>query len=312
MILAGDVGATKILLEVGEVRSGQWQTALARRYQIDDFPNMLAVIAQFRDEWRAVRPPRARVTSGAIGVAGPAIGNKVKMTNRPWTIDGDTIARRFDVPSVRVVNDLAATAAGIDLLGPKDFMTIQPGKPAPNQPRVVLGVGTGLGVAYLIDGKVVPGEGGHVGFSPASAEQAAVFNYLLRNKGRVEAEDVASGLGIPNIYRALTDQHAETPWICDQALTRQDAHAANALDLFSECLGNIAGDHALAVLARGGVFLAGGVTARIAPSINKQRFREAFCAKRLFSSLLMKVPVRAVVNERLAVIGAARLAQERV
>ena len=311
MILAGDVGATKILLEVGEVRRGRWEPALERRYQIDDFDGISPVFERFLDEWKTVRPPRARLTAAAIGVAGPARGNKVRMTHRAWTIDGDKLARRFEIPRVEVVNDLAATAAGIGLLSPKDFLTIQPGKPMEGAPVVVLGVGTGLGVAYLINGEIVPGEGGHVGFSPASAEQYNVWNYLFRLHGRVEAEDIASGRGIPNIYRALTDQQAETAWICEQALAK-NAHCATAMDIFSECLGNIAGDHALATLARGGIFLAGGVTARIAPSINKQRFRAAFCAKGLLSSPLMRLPVRAITNEKLAVLGAAQLANRAV
>ena len=307
MILAGDVGATKILLEVGEVRSGRWEPAIARRYPIADFPGLAAVIEPFLDEWKTVRPPRARITAGAIGVAGPAQGNKVTMTHRSWVVDGDAIARRFDIPRVEVVNDLAATAAGLELLRPKDFMTIQPGKAVQGDPAVVLGVGTGLGIAYLINGNVVPGEGGHMGFSPASAEQANVWRYLFQQHGRVEAEDIASGRGLPNIYRALTDQHAEAAWICNQALER-NPHCTNALDIFSECLGNIAGDHAIAVIARGGIFLAGGVVAKIAPSINKERFRSAFCAKGLLSSRLMRIPVRAITNEKLAVLGAARLA----
>jgi glucokinase len=307
VILAGDVGATKILLEVGEVRSGRWQPALERRYPIADFPGMSAVIAPFLDEWKAVRPPRAKITAGAIGVAGPARNNKVKMTHRAWTIDGDAIARRFDIPRVEVVNDLAATAAGIGLLKAKDFLTIQPGKAVEGEPAVVLGVGTGLGVAYLIHDRIVSTEGGHVGFSPASMEQHNVWSYLFRQHGRVEAEDIASGRGIPNIYRALTDQQAETAWICEQALARE-SNCVSVMDIFSECLGNIAGDQALTTMARGGIFLAGGVIARIAPSINKERFRAAFCAKGVMSSLLMRVPVRAITNEKLAVLGAAQLA----
>jgi glucokinase len=308
VILAGDVGATKILLEVGEVRSARWSPALARRYLIAEHADFEAVLAAFLAEWNAVKAPRARIAAGAIGVAGPAAGNRVKMTHRPWVIDGGLLARRFGIARVEVVNDLAAAAHGIELLAPKDYVSIQPGRAVRGDPQVLLGVGTGLGIAYRIGGRVVPGEGGHGGFSPASAEQAHAWRTIFDRHGRVEAEDVASGRGIANLYHALSDRDAETAWICNQAIEHGDAQCTAALDLFAECLGNVAGDHALAVMARGGIFLAGGVVARIAPSIRKERFRAAFCAKSAMSSLLMRVPVRAIANERLAVLGAARIA----
>lgn len=319
MILAGDVGATKILLEVGEVRSGVWETALARRVPAEGVANFSVVLTAFLKEWEQAKPARARITAAAFGVAGPAVGNKVKMTHRPWTIDGDAIAERFKIARVAVMNDLAAAANGLEWLGPKDFITIQPGKGSPGDPRVILGVGTGLGVAYIVphgDGRlVVPSEGGHVGFSPASAEQAALLNSLLERHGRVEAEDVVSGTGLTNIYEFLrhragmpAEQHerADPEWITEGAFARGDPTCIETLGLFAECLGNVAGDHGLAVFARDGVFLAGGVIAKIAPSINCARFRAAFCAKGAFSYRLKRVPVRAVMNERLVLLGAAK------
>ena len=147
-----------------------------------------------------------------------------------------------------------------------------------------------------------------MGFSPASSEQVRVWRALMAERGRVEAEDVASGRGIANLYRALTGSDAETAWIATQAIEHGDPQCVLALDIFSECLGNIAGDHALAVMARGGVLLAGGVIARIAPSINKTRFRAAFRAKGLMSPLLTRIPVRAITNERLGLLGAATIA----
>lgn len=322
MILAGDVGATKILLEAGDLRSGTWKSVLERRYQIADFPNFHAVIEAFLGEWDAVKPPRARITAGGVGVAGPVQGNKVKMTHRAWTIDGDAIARRFGIPHVRVVNDLAAGAYGIAVLSSKDFKTIQPGKPVEGAPRAVVGVGTGLGIAYLVpegDGYgVLPGEGGHMGFGPASAQQAELWRYLFALHGRVEAEDVVSGRGISNIYEFLRSTQAggappaarkpDPAWIAEQARDHDDPVARETFRLFAECLGNVAGDQALAVMARGGVFLAGGVAAKVAPHLDLACFRSAFCAKGAFSAHVMKMPVRAVTTERVAVLGAARWA----
>lgn len=321
MILAGDVGGTKILLEAGDLRSGRWEPLIARRYLIADFDHICAVIERFTAELDKVKPTRARLTAAVIGVAGPVLGNKVKMTNRGWSVDGDMIARRFAIPRLRIVNDLAAAAGGLEALSSRDFITLQPGRAAPGEPRVVLGVGTGLGVAYLVPAgkhhQVVPGEGGHVGFSPASELQADLWRALASTRPRVEVEHVCSGSGISNIYGFLrrggdcpagAPERADPAWISQSAMEKSDATCVAALDLFAECLGNVAGDHALAVMARGGVYLAGGVIAKIAPALNAERFRAAFCAKSLFSAQMMRIPVKLVRSERLALLGAAHLA----
>jgi glucokinase len=137
------VGGTKILLEVGDFRSDRWESKLGRRYsttEIDNFPNLLT---SFLGEWNQVRGKDERITGAGFGVAGPALGNKVKMTHRPITVDGDAIGERFLIPKVRVANDLAAAARAVDTLSSRDLVTIQEGKAVPGEPRVVLGVGTG-------------------------------------------------------------------------------------------------------------------------------------------------------------------------
>ena len=141
MILAGDVGGTKILLEAGEFSSGRWKPALARRYMLADFASMEDVLGTFLDEWERERPRGARLTSGAIGVAGPCIGNCVTMTNRPWRLDGEKLAARFGIANLRLLNDLEAAAHGLDLLAPRDFITYQTGKAVPGCNRVLMGVG---------------------------------------------------------------------------------------------------------------------------------------------------------------------------
>jgi glucokinase len=204
VILAGDVGATKVLLEAGDFNGERWQPVHARRYLIADFDNFADVL----DAFMAELGRKGRFKAAALGVAGLAQGNKVKMTHRPWTVDGAIIARRFGIPRVGVVNDLAAAAQGIDGLAAKDLITVQPGKVDRQAPRLVMGVGTGLGVAFLLPStwcqapgqskrtgrstgpagylaRVAPGEGGHTGFSPASAKQAALWQALHKAHGPV-------------------------------------------------------------------------------------------------------------------------------
>jgi glucokinase len=295
MILAGDVGATKILLEVGEVRREGWVSAHARRYNSTDNDDFGAVLTAFLGEWNRHRARDQRLTAAAFGVAGPLDGNRVKMTRRPWVIDGDKIASRYLISKVRVVNDLAATAHGIPWLGSRDVMTLQAGKMVEGAPRVVIGIGTGLGVAYLVPSTKsyieVSSEGGHMGFSPATAPQAELWSSIFATHGRVSAEHIVSGEGLERIKAHTGNEEAAT-------------------ELFLECLGNVAGDHALTVLARGGVYLAGGVIARMTGWLPGSRFLESFTSKSPHNALLMKIPVFAIGTERAAVLGAARLASE--
>jgi glucokinase len=319
VILAGDVGATKILLEVGNSRTGRWKPVLSRRFATEGAASLSAILDAFLDEWRA-RPGAHRITAAGFGVAGPATGNRVKMTNRPWVVDGDAIARRFRLPRVRVVNDLVASAHGIPWVSARESVSIQPGRAIETDPRVVIGVGTGLGISYLVpvEGKLreVPGEGGHSGFAPATLEQAQLWHSIFATAGRVSAESILSGPGLVNVHAFVKGQgvHAGGPkaslpeHITEAGLAGTDAACSAALDLFVECLGSVAGDHALAAMARGGVFLTGGIVAKILPRLQSARFREAFCAKAPHSALLMRIPVRAIASERVGVLGAARLA----
>jgi len=320
LILAGDVGATKILLEVGEFRSDRWQPGLARRYSTGDADNFPGLLTEFLGEWNAVREKDQRITAAGFGVAGPAHGNKVKMTHRPLVVDGDAISSRFLIPKVLVVNDLAAAAQGIGVLGQRDIATVQEGEGEADAPIVVMGVGTGLGIAYLVpipEGgyRVVPGEGGHAGFSPATQNQVELARAIVMAHGRCSAEDICSGRGLRHVFAFMRTQQAhekgeledtiDAEWISGRAIDG-DPVANAALDLFVECLGTVAGDHALTVMAKGGVYLTGGVTARMHERMRAGRFAEMFCAKGPMSGELMKIPVRAVTSERVALMGAAK------
>jgi len=320
VILAGDVGATKILLELGELRSGRWEAELSRRYATEEAENFSAVLAAFLGEWNRRRSRSERITAAGFGVAGPREGNRVKMTHRPWAVDGTRIASEFLIQKVQVVNDLEACAHGIGWLGARDCAVIQPGKGSADDPVVVLGVGTGLGVAYLVpEGdahRVVPGEGGHAGFAPATAAQAALWHSIAQAQGRCSAEDVVSGRGLVNVFAHVRGKGGhprcglEEPVLPEHITQNAEDHAecAAALDLFVECLGAVAGDHALAAMARGGVYITGGVGARLIERMKEGRFREAFCAKGPMSAVMMKIPVRVVKSGRVGVFGAARLA----
>jgi glucokinase len=164
---------------------------------------------------------------------------------------------------------------------------------------------------------VVASEGGHIGFSPTTARQLELWRSIFATHGRVSAEEIVSGMGLLHVHAFVRGEAAHAhgeredsisaEWISERA-EKGDLACSGALDLFLECLGNVAGDHALAVMARGGVYLTGGVVARLYARLADSRFCEAFCAKGSLSAALMKIPVRAVTNERVVLLGAARVA----
>lgn len=326
MILAGDVGGTKTLLLLATVRQGRLVPVLERRYAAASFADFSAVLARFLDECREHRGGGLRLAGACFGAAGPVVENHIQMTNLPWRIDGAAVAAEFGIARVRVVNDFAAAAMGVAALGPGDSELLQRGEPVPQAPRVVIGAGTGLGLAYALpQGKryrVIAGEGGHAGFAPADDQQMRLWQALHAQFGRVSVEHVVSGPGLVRIYEFL---RADAPEAADlresvrregaaaisrHALERGDALAGRALDLFIACYGALAGDHALAVTARGGVYIAGGIARKNFSRLAAGGFITAFNAKGAQAELSRKVPVHVIMTERLGLLGAARIAMQ--
>lgn len=311
--LVADVGATRCRFALARAAPHGPQLRLLRCYEDSAFSGFEAALEAYLAEARAVPVTFA---AACFAAAGPVAGDRVQLTNRDWGLDGATLSSRLGVP-VAIANDFACAARGIQWLAPSDLSTLQPGEPEPRAPRVVIGAGTGLGVAYLVpaasDWIVIAGEGGHAGFAPQSEEQAALWRWLRAARGRVAAEDVLSGAGIAAIHGFLLGEPpgARAP---QQAATVQhaaghgDPVAARALDLFCEIYGAVAGDHALAVLALGGVYVAGGIAARILDRLRAGGFVRAFTAKGVHAAILRRVPVHVVVGGSPELLGAAAIA----
>ena len=320
MILVGDVGGTKTLLEIGTLQDGRWQPALAGRYAAADSPDLHGVVRSFLREWAARRRSQGAITHACFGVAGPTFDNRAQMTNLPWSVDATAVSGEFGIPCVQVVNDFAAAAHGIEMLQDADLVALQRGEPVPAAPRLVIGAGTGLGVAYLVSAgagyRVIPGETGHAGFAPATLEQAQLWRDLHARYGRVTAEDVVSGPGLVRIYEHIertAGRSAAPAGITPAAIVRGaiesgDPPSLRALDLFIACYGEVAGNCALAVLARGGVYVAGGIAPRIISRLMTGGFLAAFNAKGAYSDTLRKIPVSVVTDERLGLLGCALIA----
>lgn len=327
MILAGDIGGTKAALLLASERRGTMDPVFERRYPVASFPGFSSMLARFLDEYRQQRGRKAILARACFGAAGPVSDGRIQMTNLPWCLDGDAIAAEFGLGEVRLVNDFEAAASGIDVLAPGDSIVLQQGEPLSSGARVIIGAGTGLGVAYALpQGKhyrVMPGEGGHAGFAPANEEQLDLWKALHRQYGRVSVEHVVSGPGLERIYAFLRAAHPElTPQkaragaadaaaISRLALEQGDRLACRALDLFIACYGAVAGDHALTACARSGVYIAGGIAAKISRRIAAGGFMAAFNAKGAQAQLNLRVPVQVVTTERLGLLGAALIAARR-
>jgi glucokinase len=326
VILSGDIGGTKANLALYERKDASLTEHFAARIETDGYKSLEDLLERFLDD---ARVPGRRIQSAAFGIAGPVLHNKVVGTNLAWTVEAANVARRLGVARVELVNDLEATALGLEALDPHDVLTLQDGHPDAEGTIAVLAAGTGLGEAYATreQGRLLPraSEGGHADFAPQNDDEVALFLYLReRFGGHVSYERVVSGQGIGNVYEFLRDTgRAEEPaWLAaarkegdaNAAITAADGKAdiaTRALDLFVDVFGAEAGNVALNFMATGGVYVAGGIAPKLRARMGDGRFLAAFRAKGRLSPVLAQIPVKLVLNERTALLGAAMLASRQ-
>jgi len=344
MLLAGDIGGTKTrlgLFEEGNLR----QPVRTDRLPSSEFDSLESLCRQFLESGTGEHD----VAAAALGVPGPVVAGRAKTTNLPWEVDSKRLGEALGIDTVRLFNDLVAVGRAVPMLRDDDVKTIiapdgrgdpeaadpdaadpdaaDPGAPRP--PVAIVAPGTGLGVAYGIEGpggyRVVASEGGHADFAPIGPLQEDMLRALRAKFGRVSYERVCSGSGLPNIYDFLksTGRAAEPPWLAERLADADDpapviAEAAldddrpcelcrETLRVFAAVLGAKAGNEALAVVALGGVYLAGGVSPRILPALEGEAFRTGFLAKGRMRRLLERIPVHVVVTPEAPLIGAACL-----
>lgn len=331
MLLAGDIGATKthlgIFAEVGDnVQLPQPMAAMT-------FEN-----ARYRDLETIVREFIAQVKAGKVeqacfGVAGPVLEGPVAITNLPWLIDAQKLASTLKIPSVRIINDLLATASALPWLPPQDLHTLNEGNPSPPHGNMaVIAAGTGLGEAFLIwDGRQYlsyASEGGHGDFAPQNGLEIELLGHFHQRWEHVSYDRICTGRGLPEIYRFLKERgQAEdppglaerlaaaadaTPVIVQAALAQEGKSliCAQALSILVSTLGAEAGNMALRFMATGGIYVAGGLPPRILPFLNQPAFMEAFRRKGRLSAMVAQIPVRVVLNPAAPLLGAAIYARK--
>lgn len=305
--LAGDLGGTKTLLALAEPSADGFRIVQEQRFASANYASFAELLAEF------LQPLDVRIDAACFGLAGPTDGHTAQLTYLPWQLDSAALAQEFDLGHVWLMNDFAAAAHGIDLLQPEQLQTVQTGKLQPQAPRLVIGAGTGLGVAGLIwqEGHYVPisGEGGHTGFAPQSAQQMDLWRFLFARRGRVTAEDVLCGAGLSQIYAFLGGELKTPGSIGEAGINGRDPRATQTLDLWLSLYGAFAGDQALAWLPYGGVYIAGGLAAKLMPNLRLKPFVDAFRAKREHRGLSENMPVFLVKDQRLGLLGALAATQ---
>lgn len=257
--------------------------------------------------------------SAIIAVAGAVQNGRCVLTNSSWVIDAAELAAAYGFSAARVINDFEAVAWSLPRIAPGKLRQIGGGQPLAGTPLVAVGPGTGLGVAvnvpHATDHVVLPGEGGHVTMAGCSAREDAVIGHLRDRFGHVSAERVLSGSGLENLYRALaavdglTLPHRRAPEIARDGVDGSCATSRAAIDMFCAMLGTVAGNLALTLGAKGGIYIAGGILRQIPDYLAGSQFRMRFEDKGRFQSYLAPIPTYLVLEDDVAFLGLRTLAE---
>lgn len=320
-ILAVDIGGTKTFCQLSTTQS---ELIVECEYVSQQFVSFEALLGQFlrlssAEDYTAIK--------ACFSVAGPVSGRDAMVTNLSWQFNADRLATEFGLNHVHLCNDFEAVATGISGLADDDIITLNEGEPLSMGARAVIGAGTGLGQALLLPEengwRIVATEGGHVDFAPRNDVQIALLSYLKLQFGHVSYERIVSGVGLVSIYHFLCEQ-GEGPIsralqaaiaegdaaaaISHYALTDQDDLASQALDLFIDVYGAQAGNLALTVLSRGGLYIAGGIAAKNVQRFQDGRFMTAFTDKGKMAALAKTIPVKLILEHKVGLKGAHLLA----
>ena len=327
VVLAGDVGGTKSNLGLFEVEAGLPRLLRSARYPSTNYPGLAPMLEEF------LGGDARQVRAACFGVPGPVIENRTSTTNLAWELDGAELASVIGGHALVLINDLVATAEGIPLLGEDELATLHRGVPgtAGSGNLALIAAGTGLGMALMprVGGAwvAVASEGGHMDFAPRSEEEVGLLFHLREQfGGHVSVERVVSGPGLFSIYEYLRDRAGlpensrvrqaldggEDPSkVIGEAALAEDPEkvcglCSRAVDLFVSAYGAAAGNLALVGTATGGLYLGGGIAPKLLPRLLDGHFLRAFFDKGRFRDFLEAVPVRVILNDRAALLGAAR------
>jgi glucokinase len=326
MILAGDVGGTKVHLALYSFEHGQLVHVRDERFPAHEYSGLQEIVRRFLAE-----SSNPEITAACFGVPGPVRGGRLRLTNLPWVLDTRELSAELNITHLFLINDLEANGYGIPELKPDQIMTINQGDPSAVGNRALVSAGTGLGEGVLVwNGKThVPmaSEGGHCDFAARNDLEIELLHWLMKKfNGRVSFERVVSGPGLTNIYTFLRDEkHMEEPAWLRQRMEAEDPNAVigevgeagnselctKALEMFAASYGAEAGNMVLKVLATGGMYLGDGIAPKMLRTMQGGVFMQAFKDKGRLSEVLVHTPVHVILESRAALMGAAAYAEAR-
>jgi len=325
LILAGDVGGTKTNLGIFAGGKSRPILKIMETYDSRKASGLEDIIERFMNEYAAP------LAGACFGIAGPVVDGRSKTTNLPWVVSEGQLKRRFKWPHVRLINDLTATAQAVPFLNRRELHFLNSVRARKSRNIALVAPGTGLGEALLIfqKGKFIPipSEGGHADFSPKNEEEIQLWRYVHKLFGHVSIERLLSGTGLFNIYSWLKDsgQYKEPAWlrknikeqepakaIIEAAMAKKHPLCVASLNRFVSIFGSVAGNLALTGMTTGGVYLGGGIPPRIIAKLEEDIFMKAFTDKGRFKGFMERIPVRVILNDRTALMGAASVGLEIV
>ncbi|MFC1883955.1 glucokinase [Thermodesulfobacteriota bacterium] len=320
-VLAGDIGGTKTNLGLFKIEGSLPVQSVVRKFASRNESGLEKIIERFLQIYDV------HVESACFGIAGPVIRGRCRTTNLPWDVSEKKIIKRFGWDHAKLVNDLEAMAFGIPRLSGTEVYSLNKKRIKRDESFSLIAPGTGLGMVLSLrhDGKyiMIPSEGGHAGFSPDSKEECYLWESLHKRYGHVSLERVLSGPGLLNIFMWLRDKrrYKEPKWLSERmkrvdpamaitqaAMENRTPICVKTLETFVSALGSAAGNLALTGMTLGGVYLGGGIPAKILPLLKSGRFMRSFVDKGRFTDILREIGVRVVLDEKASLSGAAHIA----
>ena len=346
MIVAGDIGGTKTHLALFDWKKDRVDPVRLESFHSADYTSLEDMLTEFLapptapqsiddvaaekgDAVEVERPAEKpqKIDAACFGIAGPVIDNRCQTTNLPWVVDGATLAKQFDIPRVKLLNDLEAMAYGVLLLRPDEVEVLNAGTPpAQNQALALIAAGTGLGESILFwNGsryQPMPSEGGHADFAPNNDNEIELLRHLRSSYLHVSYERVLSGPGLHAIYDYVRDSKKNEPtWLAEQikagdpaaaiaeaGLKGQADIAKQALDLFASIYGAEAGNLALKGMTLNGVYVGGGIAPKLLAKLKDGTFMKSFTNKGRYKRVMSSIPVKVVMNQKTPLLGAASVA----
>lgn len=315
LIIAGDVGATKALVEVYDTEISS--VVFQNRYASNDFDSLEQLLNLFMEE--------AQITScewACFGLPGPVTGRAAQLTNLPWYVDAVKVEQACSIQTVSLVNDFYAAAVGLEVVDSADLLKLHKAEQKEGGNRLLVGAGTGLGVSPICccHGKYYPqpSEGGHIDFGPLDDQQSELLHWLRNKWQHVSYERMLSGIGLETLYAFFSIKHHGhgrrlahlKAHEIEAAATEGDAAAQETLMAFIKLYGAFVGSMALVWPAKGGIYIAGGIAPKIRQWMQKPELVEAFLNKGRMTPVVQEMPIYLVMNEQLGLLGARKLAMD--